>query len=232
MDIANRIHEVRRRILDAAKRAGRDEKEITLVAVSKTQPAEVLVGAYNEGIRIFGENKVQELIEKYPALQNVSWHLVGHLQKNKVKYIVDKVSLIHSLDSVELAEEINKRAKASGKVVNVLIQINIGKEETKSGIYEEDLEDFTEKLSEYDGIRILGIMAIPPASENPEDSRKYFRRMRELFEKLKNKKHDNFDIKYLSMGMTNDFEIAIEEGANIVRVGTGIFGERNYKGRN
>lgn len=232
MDIANRIHEVRRRILDAAKRAGRDEKEITLVAVSKTQPAEVLVGAYNEGIKIFGENKVQELIEKYPALQNVSWHLVGHLQKNKVKYIVDKVSLIHSLDSVELAEEINKRAKASGKVVNVLIQINIGKEETKSGIYEEDLEDFTEKLSEYDGIRILGIMAIPPASENPEDSRKYFRRMRDLFEKLKNKKHDNFDIKYLSMGMTNDFEIAIEEGANIVRVGTGIFGERNYKGRN
>lgn len=232
MDIANRIHEVRRRILDAAKRAGRDEKEITLVAVSKTQPAEVLVGAYNEGIRIFGENKVQELIEKYPALQNVSWHLVGHLQKNKVKYIVDKVSLIHSLDSVELAEEINKRAKASGKVVNVLIQINIGKEETKSGIYEEDLEDFTEKLSEYDGIRILGIMAIPPASENPEDSRKYFRRMRELFEKLKDKKYDNFDIKYLSMGMTNDFEIAIEEGANIVRVGTGIFGERNYKGRN
>lgn len=232
MDISNRIHEVRRCILDAAKRAGRDEKEITLVAVSKTQPAEVLVGAYNQGIKIFGENKVQELIEKYPALENVSWHLVGHLQKNKVKYIVDKVSLIHSLDSVELAEEINKRAKAFGKAVNVLIQINIGKEETKSGIYEEDLEDFTEKLSEYDGIRILGIMAIPPASENPEDSRKYFRRMRELFEKLKDKKHDNFDIKYLSMGMTNDFEIAIEEGANIVRVGTGIFGERNYKGRN
>lgn len=232
MDISNRIHEVRRRILDAAKRAGRDEKEITLVAVSKTQPAEVLVGAYNEGIRIFGENKVQELIEKYPALQNVSWHLVGHLQKNKVKYIVDKVSLIHSLDSVELAEEINKRAKASGKVVNVLIQINIGKEETKSGIYEEDLEELTEKLSEYDEIRILGIMAIPPASKNPEDSRKYFRRMKELFEKLKDKKYDNFDIKYLSMGMTNDFEIAIEEGANIVRVGTGIFGERNYKGRN
>lgn len=232
MDISDRINEVERRICDAAKRAGRDEKDIILVAVSKTKPIEDLVSAYNAGMRIFGENKVQELTEKYPDLPDVSWHLIGHLQKNKVKYIIDKVNLIHSLDSIELAEEINKRAKNGGKIVNVLIQINIGKEETKSGINEEELEDFSEKISKYDGIKILGVMAIPPASKNPEDSRKYFKRMKELFEKLKNKKYDNFDIRYLSMGMTNDFEVAIEEGANIVRVGTGIFGERNYKGRN
>lgn len=232
MDIAKRIDDVRRRIGEAAKRSNRDEKDITLVAVSKTQPSEVLISAYNSGIKIFGENKVQELVEKYSAFQDVSWHLIGHLQKNKVKYIIDKVNLIHSLDNIELAEEIDKRAKKIGKVVNVLIQINIGKEETKSGIYEEDLEEFIDKITKYDGIKVLGIMAIPPASKNPEDSREYFKRMKGIFENLKDKKYDNFDIKYLSMGMTNDFEVAIEEGANIVRVGTGIFGERNYEGRN
>lgn len=229
MDIAERINYINNHIAIAAKVSGRNGNDIKLIAVSKTQPVEILKDAYENGVRDFGENKVQELLSKYPLEEDINWHLIGHLQKNKVKYIIDKVKLIHSLDSIELAEEINKRAGQINKVMPLLIQINIGREETKSGIFEEELENFCERLASYENIIVKGLMAIPPATEKSEESRKYFKKMKFLFDKVKAYNFKNFNIKYLSMGMTNDYEIAIEEGANIVRVGTGIFGQRKYK---
>lgn len=230
MNISDNIKSIKERIEKAAQRSGRNAEDITLIAVSKTQPAEKVIEARDCGLWVFGENKVQELVEKYPKVQDVRWHLIGHLQRNKVKYIVDKVELIHSLDSLELAGEIDKRAQKAGKVMPVLIQINIGKEDTKSGIYEEEIENFLQGLTGFKNILVSGIMTIPPKTDNEEETRKYFRRMKEIFEKLKCLDYKNFDIKYLSMGMTDDFEIAIEEGANIVRIGTGIFGQRKYIG--
>lgn len=228
MSIADNISSIRDRIERAAQRAGRNPKDILLLAVSKTQSVDDIIKARDLGVKTFGENKVQEILAKYDHVKDVKWHLIGHLQRNKVKYIIDKVEMIHSLDSIELAEEINKRAEKKGIVMPVLIQINIGKEGSKSGIYEEELEAFIKKLEGYKNILISGIMTIPPKIDNDDVTRNYFKRMKELFEGLKMIKHDNIDIKYLSMGMTGDFEIAIEEGANIVRIGTGIFGERKY----
>jgi pyridoxal phosphate enzyme (YggS family) len=228
MDISQNIEVIEERLKNAALKSGRKREDIILVAVSKTQPLEKLIMASNCGLNVFGENKVQELTEKYPGLPNASWHLIGHLQRNKVKYIIDKVDLIHSLDNIELAEEIDKRAAKINRIMPVLIQINIGREDSKSGIFEEEIESFSEKIQRYNNILVSGIMAIPPVSDNKDETRIYFRRMKEIFEKVKEYKYGNFNIKYLSMGMTGDFEIAVEEGANIVRVGTGIFGERNY----
>ncbi|MCX7883440.1 MAG: YggS family pyridoxal phosphate-dependent enzyme [Caloramator sp.] len=229
MNLSENIEHVKERIERAAKRSGRDSKEILLIAVSKTQSVEKIIKARDLGHEVFGENKVQEILAKYDEVKNVKWHMIGHLQRNKVKYIIDKVEMIHSLDSVELAQEINKRAEKIGKIMPVLIQINIGKEDSKSGIYEEELEEFIEKLIDFKNICISGIMTIPPKSDNELETRMYFKKMRIIFENLKNYKYDNFDIKYLSMGMTADFELAIEEGANIIRVGTGIFGKRKYR---
>lgn len=231
MDISDSISNVKRRIEKAALRVFKDSKEVTLVAVSKTKPIEMLMDAYGNGIRDFGENKVQELVEKYPLANDVSWHMIGHLQRNKVKYIIDKVHMIHSLDSIELAKEIDKRAGNINKKIPCLVQINIGREETKSGIFKEDLTSFLKELSCFKNIVVAGLMTVPPACDDPEDARVYFKSMKVLFEEIKQLNYINFDIKYLSMGMSGDFEIAIEEGANIVRVGTGIFGKRNYKGR-
>lgn len=223
------IDEIQNKIEQAKIRSGRLDDEILLVAVSKTQPYPRILEAQSFGLNIFGENKVQELVEKYPYINNIKWHLIGHLQKNKVKYIIDKVDMIHSVDSLELAAEINKRGNQIGRKIPILVQINIGKEESKSGIYEEDVESFLEKISIYDNLIISGIMTVPPANVGEEMTRKYFRKMKNIFTDIKNLNYKNFDIKYLSMGMTDDFEIAIEEGANIVRVGTGIFGRRVYK---
>lgn len=228
MEILHNYKEVLSRVENAINRSGRRGEEIILVGVSKTQPVERLIEAYKCGLRVFGENKVQELMQKYPYLQDAHWHFIGHLQKNKVKYIIDKVDLIHSLDSIELAEEINKRAAKINRIMPLLIQVNIGKEETKSGIFEEDISEFARSISKYPNILIVGIMAIPPVNKNDEMQRGNFKRVFSIYNEVKNYKYDNFDIKYLSMGMTGDFEIAIEEGANIIRVGTGIFGERNY----
>lgn len=228
MEILQNYKEVLDRIEKAIDRSGRCGEEILLVGVSKTQPVERLIEAFNYGLKVFGENKVQELIQKYPHIQGARWHFIGHLQKNKVKYIIDKVDLIHSLDSIELAEEINKRAGKINRIIPVLIQVNIGREESKSGIFEEEVSEFSKGLSKYPNILVSGIMAIPPVNKNDEVQRENFKKVYNIYNEVRNYKYDNFDIKYLSMGMTGDFEIAIEEGANIIRVGTGIFGERNY----
>lgn len=228
MTLEEKIHLVQNNIECAAKKSGRSKDDILLVAASKMQTVDKIKEAQNNGLSVFGENKAQELLEKYPYIDNVRWHFIGHLQKNKVKYIIDKVELIHSVDSIELLEEIDKRSKSINKVMPVLIQINIGKEETKSGINEDEVDSFIEKAMEYKNIKISGFMAIPPKVEDKEDSRVYFMRMRSLFDRIRDLKCSQLNIKYLSMGMTNDYEIAIEEGANMVRVGTGIFGERKY----
>lgn len=225
----NSIDEIMCKIEDAKTRSSRIDDKVLLVAVSKTQPVEKIIEAKNYGLVVFGENRVQELIEKYPLVSNVNWHFIGQLQRNKVKFIIDKVDLIHSLDNIGLAEEINKRAEIAERKISVLIQINIGKEQSKSGIFEEDIEEFMDAISKFQNIIVNGIMTVPPISEDRNITRNYFRRMKEIFNKMKNLNYENFNIKYLSMGMTDDFEIAIEEGANIVRIGTGIFGKRVYK---
>ncbi|MDF2672672.1 MAG: YggS family pyridoxal phosphate-dependent enzyme [Clostridiales bacterium] len=228
MEILLNYDEIKDRIERAKEKAGRKADEILLVGVSKTQPPEKLKEAFNCGINVFGENKVQELVEKYPLIDGAKWHFIGHLQKNKVKYIIDKVELIHSLDSNELAEEINKRAGKINRIMPVLIQVNIGREDTKSGVLEEEVLEFSKLLSKYPNILVSGIMAIPPVNKNDEVTRTYFKKVYNIYNEIKTYKYDNFEIKYLSMGMTGDFEIAIEQGANILRVGTGIFGKRNY----
>ncbi|MCR3757863.1 YggS family pyridoxal phosphate-dependent enzyme [Clostridium felsineum] len=203
-------------------------KEVTLVAVSKTKPIEDIKEAYNEGVRDFGENKVQELVKKYDEIANdVRWHLIGHLQVNKVKYIVGKVFLIHSLDSIKLLKEIEKRYTNEGLKADVLIEINIGREENKTGILEEDLKFLLDECEKCSSVNVKGLMAVIPIGDETSN-RFYFRKMKDIFDDLKHKNIKNIEMKYLSMGMTHDYEIAISEGANIVRVGEGIFGKRNY----
>jgi len=226
MNISENIAKIFSKIDEASAKVGKTRNDILLVAVSKTHPVEKIIEARDCGLYIFGENKAQELLQKYDKVKDVKWHFIGHLQRNKVKYIIDKVDLIHSLDSIPLAEEIDKRANKIGRKMPVLIEVNIGKEESKSGIYEEDVLEFAKQLTNFQNIILQGIMTIPPICEDVNKTRDYFKRMREIFENLKLLNYDNFDIKFLSMGMTNDFEIAIEEGANIVRIGTGIFGSR------
>ncbi|SEF68681.1 hypothetical protein SAMN05660865_00768 [Caloramator fervidus] len=226
MSISENIAKIFSKIDEAAEKVGKTRNDILLVAVSKTHPVEKIIEARDCGLCIFGENKAQELLQKYDKVKDVKWHFIGHLQRNKVKYIIDKVDLIHSLDSIPLAEEIDKRAKKVGRKMPVLIEVNIGKEESKSGIYEEDVLEFAKQLTEFENIILQGVMTIPPICEDANKTRDYFKRMKEIFENLKLLNYDNFDIKFLSMGMTNDFEIAIEEGANVVRIGTGIFGSR------
>lgn len=232
--IAANIEKVRTRINEAAKRAGRDPGEITLMAVSKTMPAEAITAAFDCGITLFGENRVQELLEKLPKLDMTgrSVHLIGHLQTNKVKYIIDKVDMIESLDSLHLAKEIDSQAKKAGRIMDVLVEVNIGKEESKSGVFPEDLPDFIDQLSQFNNIKIRGLMAIPPFNEDKEKTRPYFAQMRKLFIDIGTKKSDNMNMSILSMGMSSDFDVAIEEGSTIVRVGTAIFGKRNYVGVN
>jgi hypothetical protein len=220
--------EVKRRVAEAAKRSGRNPEDVMLIAVSKTKTVEEIMPAVEAGANILGENKVQEVMAKYDSIKNVKWHLIGHLQTNKVKYIIDKVSMIHSVDSLKLATEISKRAVQAGVVMDVLVEVNIGAEESKSGVAPEEAEKLCVDISSLEGIKVKGLMTVAPFVENPQDTRVYFRKMNKLFVDIKDKKYDNIDMMYLSMGMTNDFEVAIEEGANIVRVGTAIFGARNY----
>ncbi len=201
---------------------------VTLLAVSKTKPLEDLEEAYKYGMRDFGENKVQELLKKEEVFhKDVRWHLIGHLQTNKVKYLVDKVYLIHSLDSIKLLSELEKVYKKNNKKINTLIEINIGREESKTGIMEEDLENFLIEVEKCSNVLVKGLMVIIPKG-NEESNRKYFRRTKWIFDQLKKKNYRNISMDILSMGMTNDYNIAIEEGSTMVRVGTGIFGERDY----
>lgn len=217
-------------IEQACKNADRNRNEVTLIAVSKTKPVEMLQEIYDENIRDFGENKVQELCSKMEQLpSDIRWHMIGHLQRNKVKYIVGKVELIHSVDTYRLAEEINIQAKKQNVIVPILVEVNIAHEESKFGISAEDAILLVEEISRLENIRIKGLMTIAPYVENPEDNRLYFRKIKQLSVDITNKNIDNVSMEILSMGMTGDYMVAIEEGATMVRVGTGIFGERNYK---
>lgn len=227
--IEQNIAQVRQNIKQAAEKAGRNPDDILLLAVSKTKPVEQIKEAVACGCTALGENKVQEIMDKYePMGEGVHWHLIGHLQTNKVKYIIDKVDCIHSVESIRLAEEIEKRAAAKDKVMDILVEVNIAQEESKFGIAVDAVESFLQELSNFPHIRVRGLMTVAPFVENPEENRGYFRKMRELLVDINAKKIHNINMDVLSMGMTGDYMVAIEEGATIVRVGTGIFGERYY----
>lgn len=227
--LRDNLYEVEERIQEACRRAGRDRSEVTLVAVSKTKPAEMLREAYDLGVRVFGENKVQEIREKYEVLpKDIEWHMIGHLQTNKVKYIVDKVRLIHSVDSFKLAEVIEKEAEKHGRTVDVLLEVNVAEEASKFGLKTSDVLPMAKKISQLPHVNLRGLMTIAPFVENPEKNRAIFANLHELYVDIKEKNIDNGTVSILSMGMTNDYEIAIEEGATMVRVGTGIFGARDY----
>ena len=219
--------------MTACEKAGRNREDVTLIAVSKTKPVSMLEEIYAEGIRTFGENKVQELTEKYDQLPaDIKWHMIGHLQRNKVKYIVGKVSLIHSVDSYRLAEEINIQAKKHQVTVPILIEVNVAGEDTKFGVRPEETLRLVEEIASLENVRIQGLMTIAPFVEDPEENRVHFRRLKQLSVDIDSKNIDNVHMEILSMGMTNDYMVAIEEGATMVRVGTGIFGARNYANAN
>lgn len=228
--IKDNIAVVHENIAEACKRAGRKPEEAALIAVSKTKPVPMLKEAYEAGCRDFGENKVQELVDKYEVLpKDIRWHMIGHLQRNKVKYIVDKVFLIHSVDSVRLAEEISKEAVKKQVTVNVLVEVNVAGEESKFGTTCEEAIDLVQEIAKFPGICVKGLMTIAPYVENSEENRQYFVNLRQLAVDIKNKNIDNVSMDILSMGMTGDYVVAVEEGASYVRVGTGIFGERKYE---
>ena len=223
------LAKVEENIQAACDRAGRKREEVTLIAVSKTKPVEMLQEAYDLGVRVNGENKAQELASKYEVLpKDIHWHMIGHMQRNKVKYIIDKVDLIHSVDSVRLAETIDKEAEKHNVTANILIEVNVAKEESKFGLMPEEVPVFVEQISKFSHIRVKGLMTIAPFVENPEDNRPVFAHLRKLSVDIAKKNIDNITMSILSMGMTNDYQVAIEEGATMVRVGTGIFGARDY----
>ncbi len=227
--IKENIEQVREKIAAACCRAGRDPKEVTLIAVSKTKPVSDIYEAMETGIVDFGENKVQELTEKYETIaQPLNWHMIGHLQRNKVKYIVDKVKLIHSVDSLRLAEQISKEAVKKNVEVDILIEVNVAEEESKFGMDTEETAQLIQDISTLPGIHIRGLMTVAPYTDDPEDNRVYFKNLKQLAVDIERKNIDNVTMSVLSMGMTGDYEVAIEEGATLVRVGTGIFGSRNY----
>lgn len=227
--LQDNLNEVKKRITEAAARAGRNPDEITLIAVSKTKPAEMVKEIYDAGIREFGENKVQEITTKSAILPNdINWHMIGHLQRNKVKQVIDKVSLIHSVDSMRLAEMISSEAVKKNITVSILLEVNIANEETKFGFKKDEVIQLFPEIAALPNIFVRGLMTSAPIVDNPEDNRQYFRELHQLCVDLKAKNIDNTSMDYLSMGMTNDFEVAVEEGATHVRVGTAIFGERNY----
>lgn len=214
---------------NACSRSGRMRDDVKLIAVSKTKPVSDIEELYGHGVRVFGENKVQELCDKYEALpKDIEWHMIGHLQRNKVKYIVGKAALIHSVDSLRLAMQIEAEAAKKNVIANILIEVNVAEEESKFGLKaDEALKNITE-IAKLPHIRIKGLMTIAPFVENPEDNRKYFKKLQQLAVDIQAKNIDNVDMNELSMGMTGDYMVAVEEGATYVRVGTGIFGERHY----
>ena len=215
----------------AAEKSGRDKKEITLLAATKTVDPDTINYAIEKGITHIGENRVQELLSKHSLLKPAHSHFIGHLQTNKVKDIIDKVEMIESVDSLKLANEISKQALKRGITMDVLLEVNIGGEESKSGFTPEEVEKAVEEVAKLPAIRVKGLMAIPPAADLPEESRKYFRKMYKLFIDIQGKTIDNSNMSVLSMGMSNDFDIAAEEGATLVRIGTSLFGRRIYNNK-
>lgn len=229
-DISDNLCYVQQQIISATNKVKRDFQAIKLVAVSKTISVETMNKAVQTGVKVFGENKVQELVDKIPQFpSDVEWHMIGHLQTNKVKYIIDKVHLIHSLDRISLAQEISKRSIETGRNIDVLVEVNIGGESTKHGLQAMETKDFIEEISGYSNIKIKGLMTVAPFVKDPEEVRPVFRQLRLLAQDIKNSNIQGVSMDILSMGMSNDFPVAIEEGATIIRVGSKIFGERVYK---
>lgn len=232
--VKENLIDVQEKIKNACARSGRNLQDVKLIAVSKTKPVEMLYEAYDAGIRDFGENKVQELVSKYDEMpKDIRWHMIGHLQTNKVKYIIDKAYLIHGVDSFKLAQEISRQAVKNNCTANILIEINIGNEETKFGVSYDEAAELIKNILKLPGICIKGLMAIAPYVVDPEENRQCFVKMSKLIVDITSQLDDNItdeklNLTELSMGMTGDYEVAIEEGATYVRVGTGIFGERNY----
>lgn len=228
--IKENLSSIRQNVDNCSKRANRESGEITILAVTKTVDVDAVLEAIDNGVTDVGENKPQELSRKYETIgDKVNWHLIGSLQTNKVKYIIDKVHMIHSLDRQALCEEIQKRAEQINKTINCLVQVNMSKEESKHGLDESDVIEFINHVSvNYKNIQIKGLMTMAPFSENEEEVRKVFKGLKQLAIEIDKMNISNVSMKSLSMGMSNDYEIAIEEGSNIVRIGTSIFGERNY----
>ena len=229
MDVKDNLKSVQASI-EQVRQNSCEKQEVTLVAVTKTIDVGPMKEVLKEGVACFGENKVQEILSKYEKFPDtVKWHLIGTLQSNKVKYIIDKVEMIHSLDRISLAKEIDRRAKEIGVVMKCLIQVNISQEESKHGLDKAEALKFIEEVAQnFSHIQVLGLMGMAPFVEDAEEARPYFRQLKGLFEEAKNLNLGTGQMKYLSMGMTNDYTVAIEEGSNMVRVGTGIFGKRNY----
>ncbi len=220
--------QITQNIARAAEKSGRKYEDITLLAATKTVDIAVINHAIESGVKVIGENRVQEFLSKYENYLPVTQHFIGHLQTNKVKDIIDKVSLIHSVDSYRLAEEISKQAVKRNITVDILLEINIGDEQSKSGFAFDEAVSAVQKIANLSNIKIKGLMAIPPICENPQQNRPYFAKMKKLFVDIDNKKIDNSSMDILSMGMSDDYEVAIEEGATMVRLGTALFGRRNY----
>ena len=229
--IAENIRTVRENIRRACLECGRRPEEVTLVAVSKTKPVSMIQEAADAGQTVFGENHVQELAEKTKAFPQLEWHMIGHLQRNKVHQVLGKVSLIHSLDSLRLAEQIEKEAEKKGIFVPVLIEVNEAKEESKYGFFPEEAEEAVRRIASLPHIRVKGLMTIAPYVEDPEKNRPVFRELTQFFIDMRSKNLHNVSMEHLSMGMTNDYLVAVSQGATMVRVGTGIFGERQYQNR-
>ena len=232
-ELKENLNGVEGKISEAAKKAGRKRSDVKLISVSKTNPVEVLELAVDAGVRVFGENKVQELVTKMDyfeakGLKDLEWHLIGHLQTNKVKYIVGRVKMIHSVESEKLASVIDAESKKKNIITDILVEVNIGDEDSKFGITIEEAPGFVEKISRFENIRVKGLMCIAPFTDDPEENRKFFIKMKKLSVDIADKNIHNVTMSDLSMGMTGDYTVAIEEGATMIRVGTGIFGRRNY----
>ena len=229
MSIRENIEHINQLKAEAAARSGRTGEDVLLVVVTKLHDVDEINEAIDCGITDIGENKVQEIMDKFDHVKPVRWHLIGHLQTNKVKYIIDKVSMIHSVDSLRLAQEINKRAQQHNLTMDILIQVNSAEEESKFGIKTEETGQMIQDiLDTCENIRIRGLMCIAPFEENPEDARVYFAEVKKLYDEYGKMEHPHLDFQYLSMGMSGDFHVAIEEGSNLIRVGTSIFGARDY----
>ena len=227
--VAEQLQNVRAEIRKACEKSGRNPEKVTLIAVSKTKPVEMLEEAYGIGIREFGENKVQEMMDKFQVMpKDIEWHMIGHLQRNKVKYILPFVSLIHSVDSQRLADEIERQAEKIHREINILIEVNMGREESKFGLLEEEVLPFLKQVENYRFVKIKGLMTSAPYVEDSEQNREIFHKMKQLSVDIEAENIDNVSMEWLSMGMSNDYQVAIEEGSNMVRIGTGIFGKRNY----
>lgn len=225
--IKENLEHVRETIQAACQKSGRDPESVTLIAVSKTKPLADLFAAYEAGVRDFGENKVQEIMEKAPAMPpDARFHMIGHLQRNKVKQVLPHVVMIHSVDSLRLAEEIQKEAEKLGRTVDILLEVNVAKEESKFGFLPEEAEEAAMKIAAFPNLRVCGLMTIAPFVENPEENRPVFEKLYQLSVDIKKKNIDNISMSVLSMGMTGDYPVAVQEGADMIRVGTGIFGAR------